>query len=112
MRVGIYVQAAKAEEKTGISSHVIGLVNALLSEHTDFEFFLYYQHDIFSKDDFSWLTTLGNVKKRPLLFPKSWVEDRPRLWWNLYLPLYLEVLVKIHPKITLQPNNHDFHYFH
>ncbi|PTB93705.1 hypothetical protein C9974_07610 [Marinobacter sp. B9-2] len=86
-RVGIYVEAATAKQKTGISSYVIGLVNALLRENKNIIFYLYYRDNLFYKHDLNWLVASNRVRKRPIWFPISWIDNHPRIWWDFYLPL-------------------------
>lgn len=91
IRVGIYVEVTKTSEKTGISRHVIGLVNALASVASDINFYLYFQRSFFHKCDLDWVAQKSNLIKRPLVFPDGWIENRPRLWWNYYLPFVMRL---------------------
>jgi glycosyltransferase involved in cell wall biosynthesis len=91
IRVGIYVEVTKVNEKTGISRHVIGLVNALALVAPDINFYLYFQRSILRKSDLDWVAQKPNLIKRPCIFPDGWIENRPRLWWNYYLPFLMRV---------------------
>ena len=83
------VHVANVKEKTGISRHVIGLVTSVADMAPEIDFFLYYQSNPWSKADTSWIPSRNNLIQRPVWFPKAWLENRPRLWWDFYLPFRL-----------------------
>jgi glycosyltransferase involved in cell wall biosynthesis len=87
LKIGIYIEAVKVSSKTGISRHIIGLVEALVKENSENFYCLYYQADFFEKEKLNWLRDLQNVKLRPLHFPSAWLTEHPTLWWKYYLPL-------------------------
>jgi hypothetical protein len=61
LKIGIYIEAVKVSSKTGISRHIIGLVEALVKENSDNLYYLYYQADPFEKEKLNWLRGLQNV---------------------------------------------------
>jgi glycosyltransferase involved in cell wall biosynthesis len=87
LKIGIYIEAVKVSSKTGISRHIIGLVEALVKESSGNFYYLYYQADPFEKEKLNWLSDLQNVKLRSLPFPSAWLTEHPTLWWKYYLPL-------------------------
>lgn len=89
LRVGIYIEPVKVSAKTGISRHIIGLVEALVNLNHDTHYYLYYQADLLGQTHLNWLNTQQNVTHRGLRFPKNWLSERPSLWWKHYLPFHL-----------------------
>lgn len=90
-RVGIYIEVLKAAEKTGIGRYVEGLVKSLaMQDHDSTQYFLYFQVPIIGAYDDILIVQAPNVHKRPVRFPISWMNERPRLWWDYYLPYVLE----------------------
>ncbi|MCF2947752.1 glycosyltransferase family 4 protein [Paraglaciecola aquimarina] len=87
LKIGIYIEAVKVSSKTGISRHIIGLVEALVNENSLHEYYLYYQIDLFEKETLNWLNEVPQVTLRPLRFPNKWIAEHPTLWWKYYLPL-------------------------
>jgi glycosyltransferase involved in cell wall biosynthesis len=87
LRIGIYIEAVKVSSKTGISRHIIGLVEALIKENSANVYYLYFQINLFEKEKLNWLSGRPNVKLRPLAFPSTWLAEHPTLWWKYYLPL-------------------------
>lgn len=87
LRIGIYIEAVKVSSKTGISRHIIGLVEALVKENSGNLYYLYYQVNLFEKEKLNWLRGLPNIKLRPLPFPSTWLTEHPTIWWKYYLPL-------------------------
>jgi glycosyltransferase involved in cell wall biosynthesis len=87
LKIGIYIEAVKVSSKTGISRHIIGLVEALVKENSGNIYYLYYQTNLFEKVKLNWLRDLQNVRLRPLPFPSTWIAEHPTLWWKYYLPL-------------------------
>jgi glycosyltransferase involved in cell wall biosynthesis len=91
LRIGIYIEPVKASDKTGISRYIIGLVESLVNLDKENTYYLYYQTSVVKKEALNWLNDLPNVKHRPLRFPHKWLGDRPRLWWQFYLPIFLSI---------------------
>lgn len=98
MRIGIYIEPVKVSDKTGISRYIIGLVESLVSLDKDNIYYLYYQTNLLNKEVVDWLNDCPNVRHKPLRFPQKWLGDRPRLWWQFYLPfvLYLNKIDVFH----------------
>jgi len=90
MKIGIYIEVVKASEKTGISRYVIGLINALSKIDTENEYLLYFQSPFFGEVPSFELELADNFNLRPVRFPLKWMNERPRLWWNYYLPFILD----------------------
>jgi glycosyltransferase involved in cell wall biosynthesis len=86
MKIGIYIEVLKATEKTGIGRYVEGLIKSLSEIDSKNEYLLYYQSPLFSKAQVLNLTKGSNFKLRPIRFPTVWFDERPRLWWDYYLP--------------------------
>jgi glycosyltransferase involved in cell wall biosynthesis len=91
LRIGIYIEPVKASDKTGISRYIIGLVESLVNLDKENTYYLYYQTSVVKKETLNWLNDLPNVRHRPLRFPHKWLGDRPRLWWQFYLPFFLSI---------------------
>jgi glycosyltransferase involved in cell wall biosynthesis len=89
LRIGIYIEPVKASDKTGISRYIIGLVESLVNLDKENTYYLYYQTSLVKKETLNWLNDQPNVRHRPLRFPHKWLGDRPRLWWQFYLPFFL-----------------------
>lgn len=91
MKVGIYCEVAKDVKPTGIGLHVRHLVRRLGAIDAETEYLLYYPRDLTGPDaGLAGLDGLGpNVRPRPVRFPGGWPGDRPRLWWDHYLPRVL-----------------------
>lgn len=98
LRIGIFIEPVKVSDKTGISRYIIGLVESLVSLDKENTFYLYYQTNLVKKEILNWLNDQPNVRHRPLRFPHKWIGDRPRLWWQFYLPfrLYLDKIDVFH----------------
>ena len=98
LRIGIYIEPVKVSDKTGISRYIIGLVESLVSLNTNNIYYLYYQTNLLNKEIVDWLNDCSNVRHKPLRFPQTWLGDRPRLWWQFYLPfrLYLDKIDVFH----------------
>lgn len=86
MRIGIYIEILKSPEKTGIGRYIEGLIKSLSEIDVNNEYFLYYQVPLFSNSVEINLTKGSNFKLRPVKFPTKWFDERPRLWWDYYLP--------------------------
>jgi glycosyltransferase involved in cell wall biosynthesis len=86
MKIGIYIEVLKSAEKTGIGRYIEGLIKSLSEIDSDNEYLLYYQTPLFSKPLEINLTKGPNFKLRPVKFPTKWFDERPRLWWDYYLP--------------------------
>jgi glycosyltransferase involved in cell wall biosynthesis len=91
LRIGIYIEPVKVSDKTGISRYIIGLVESLIQLDKHNTYYLYYQTNVFNKHTINWLDTTPNVVHRPLRFPHNWLGERPRLWWQYYLPFFLSL---------------------
>jgi len=91
LRIGIYIEPVKVSDKTGISRYIIGLVETLIQLDKHNTYYLYYQTNVFNKHTIDWLDTAPNVIHRPLRFPHNWLGERPRLWWQYYLPFFLHL---------------------
>jgi glycosyltransferase involved in cell wall biosynthesis len=89
LRIGIYIEPVKVSDKTGISRYIIGLVESLVNLDKENIYYLYYQTSLVKKESLNWLNDQPNVKHRPLRFPHKWLGDRPRIWWQIYLPFFL-----------------------
>lgn len=89
MRIGIYIESVKASHKTGVSRYVIGLVEALLKEAPEHQYYLYYQKETLFSQSLSWLNDKKNVHHRKIYSPTSIAESRPRLWWDYVLPFFI-----------------------
>jgi len=86
VKIGIYIEVLKAEEKTGIGRYIEGLIKSLSKIDNQNEYFLYYQVPLLGKTKDIELETSHNFKLRPVRFPSKWFDERPRLWWDHYLP--------------------------
>jgi glycosyltransferase involved in cell wall biosynthesis len=86
MKIGIYIEVLKSSEKTGIGRYIEGLIKSLSEIDSKNEYLLYYQVPLFSKPLEMNLTKGFNFKLRPVTFPTVWFDERPRLWWDYYLP--------------------------
>ncbi|MFN7915931.1 MAG: glycosyltransferase family 1 protein [Vicinamibacterales bacterium] len=87
MRVGIYIDVALDDRPTGIGRHVIALVQALAQLDTTNEYLLYFPSGSGTvPDTYRHFPTQANVRPRPVRFPRAWVTERPRIWWNWALP--------------------------
>jgi len=91
LRIGIYIEPVKVSDKTGISRYIIGLVETLIQLDKHNTYYLYYQTNVFNKHTIDWLDTAPNVVHSPLRFPHNWLGERPRLWWQYYLPFFLQL---------------------
>lgn len=90
MRVGIYVQVACSVNPTGIGKHVIRLVNALAAQDCSNSYLLYYASPVLGRaDSLMFCPTSPNFRARPVRFPTNWIYERPRVWWDHYLPRIL-----------------------
>ena len=89
MRIGIYIEAVKAKSKTGISRYVIGLVEALINEAPDNEYFLYYQKEKLFEPKLKWLSDRKCVKHRAIFSPGNLANNRPRVWWDYFLSFHI-----------------------
>lgn len=89
MKIGIYCETAKVSNRTGISRYVIGLVEALLRENKENTLYLYYQSDCLFSKPLAWLESHPKVKHRPIYSPGNLASNRPRLWWDYWLPFYI-----------------------
>ena len=98
MRIGIYIEPVKVSDKTGISRYIIGLVEALINLDKHNIYYLYYQTDLLNRQNIDWLNNYSNIRHKPLRFPHKWLGDRPRIWWQFYLPfrLYLDKIDVFH----------------
>jgi glycosyltransferase involved in cell wall biosynthesis len=98
LRIGIYIEPVKVSDKTGISRYIIGLVESLVSLDKDNIYYLYYQTNLLNKEVIDWLNDCPNTRHKPLRFPQKWLSERPRLWWQFYLPfvLYLDKIDVFH----------------
>jgi glycosyltransferase involved in cell wall biosynthesis len=91
LRIGIYIEPVKVSDKTGISRYIIGLVESLVNLDKENTYYLYYQTSLVKRVTLNWLNDQPNVRHRPLRFPHKWLGDRPRLWWQFYLPFFLYI---------------------
>jgi glycosyltransferase involved in cell wall biosynthesis len=90
MRIGIFVDVARDAQLRGVGYHVQSLVTALSAIDRTNEYLLYYPRDLSGPDSRPWpLPDGGNFRRRPVRFPANWVNDRPRAWWQYYLPWVL-----------------------
>jgi glycosyltransferase involved in cell wall biosynthesis len=90
MRIGIYVEVAKDKQPTGIGLHVRNLVQSLADLDDENEYLLYYQQNLLGRSGgFPHRPDRANFRLRPVRFPGGWLSDRPRLWWDWYLPRVL-----------------------
>lgn len=90
MRIGIYVEVATGERPTGIGKHIISLVSALATIDSSNQYLLYHSTPVWGrKEQLSFCPTQTNIRSRPVRFPRQWIYERPRLWWNKYLPAVL-----------------------
>lgn len=89
MKIGIYCETVKATNKTGISRYVIGLVEALLREAPENDYYLYYQKQSVFESKMPWLLNQKNVKHRAIYSPTNLSSNRPRLWWDYVLPFHI-----------------------
>lgn len=89
MKIGIYIEVLKASEKTGIGRYVEGLIKALAEIDSTNEYFLYYQTPILGNKPTFDLKIGKNFTLRPIKFPNKWFDERPRLWWDHYLPFII-----------------------
>jgi glycosyltransferase involved in cell wall biosynthesis len=88
MRIGIFAQPAFQRQQTGVGGYTTGLIKALLSLETDDLFFLYYrrtQERTIAASGFN----DRRVRLRGLIFPE--IDQRPRWWWDFYLPVRLKM---------------------
>lgn len=91
MKIGIYIEVLKASEKTGIGRYVEGLIKALSNIDAINEYFLYYQAPLFGEQPAFDIPIGKNFTLRPVKFPSKWFDERPRLWWDHYLPLIINI---------------------
>ncbi len=90
MRIGIYVDVARDAKPTGIGKHVLHLIQALADLDQTNEYWLYYPSRAWGKaDEFPHCPKQANFRSRPVRFPRRWEVDRPRVWWQYYLPWVL-----------------------
>lgn len=90
MRIGIYADVARDAKPTGIGLHVRELVRALADVDTTNQYLLYYpSRNGEPVDAFPDLQLEDNFRARPVRFPQAWQWDRPRIWWQWYLPWIL-----------------------
>ena len=91
VKIGIYIEVLKASEKTGIGRYVEGLIKALSNIDTTNEYFLYYQAPLFGEQPAFDIKTGKNFTFRAVKFPNKWFDERPRLWWDHYLPFIINL---------------------
>jgi glycosyltransferase involved in cell wall biosynthesis len=92
MRIGIYVDVAKADQPSGIGYHILHLLRALSDLDQANEYYLYYQCGLWqNKNVFPHCPRQLNFRCRPVRAPASCAEEHPTLWWNYYLPFLLKV---------------------
>jgi glycosyltransferase involved in cell wall biosynthesis len=89
MRVGIYVETAKGDRPTGIGRHVLNLLSALAQVDDQTEYLLYYASKLRGEPPFQHGPPQANFRARPVRVPGNWQWNRPRLWWDLWLPRVL-----------------------
>lgn len=90
-RIGIYIEVLKSTEKTGIGRYVEGLVKSLsLQNKSSTKYLLYYQTPLIGQQKPFFEFQASNIQMRPVRFPDKWMNERPRLWWDYYLPFVLE----------------------
>lgn len=90
-RVGLYIEVLKSPEKTGIGRYIEGLVKSLSKQSGNTTmYFLYYQAPLLNAGKTFFEFEASNVHMRPVRFPSNWMNERPRLWWDYYLPFVLE----------------------
>lgn len=90
MKIGIYIEVLKAKEKTGIGRYIEGLIKSLSEIDSENQYFLYYQAPVIGKPLEIDLEKGANFTLRPVRFPSKWFDERPRLWWDYYLPFVCE----------------------
>jgi len=91
MKIGIYVETAKDAEPTGIGLHVRNLLDALAALDGDNEYLLYHQRNLTQrKSHLPFVPEQRNFQARPVRAPARWQWNRPRLWWDWYLPRILK----------------------
>lgn len=91
MRIGMYVDVARDEKPTGIGKHVLHLLESLAQADQDNEYLLYYPSQPWgSAPRFPHCPEQANFRARPVRFPTRWDVERPRLWWQWYLPWVLK----------------------
>jgi glycosyltransferase involved in cell wall biosynthesis len=87
MRIGIYVETAKAEQPSGIGLHVRNLIHALAEVDGRHDYFLYYPRGLREvAGSFPHQPKRPNFHCRPVRFPAGWQEEHPSLWWKWFLP--------------------------
>jgi glycosyltransferase involved in cell wall biosynthesis len=90
MRIGIYVETAKSTQPTGIGLHVRHLVRCLGEIDTENEYLLYYLRPLLSESKvLPYCPPRKNFRLRPVRFPRIWLDQHPRLWWDWVLPRVL-----------------------
>jgi glycosyltransferase involved in cell wall biosynthesis len=124
MRIGIYAELAKDEKPTGIGLHVRNLLDALAHIDRENEYLLYYQQAVLGRRTIpSHLPQQPNFRPRPIRFPARWISDRPRLWWDWYLPWVIRRdrvdifhgpnhFLPVHDRGRNVVTIHDLAYFH
>jgi glycosyltransferase involved in cell wall biosynthesis len=87
MKIGIYVEAAKGQLR-GIGYHIQQLVYGLSRYDSSNEYFLYYQGEVKkrSENTYDCCPNQANFRLRPVMYPQSWVEKHPTLWWKYVMP--------------------------
>jgi glycosyltransferase involved in cell wall biosynthesis len=90
MRIGIYAETAKGAKPTGIGRHVQNLVRALAELDSDNEYLLYCARPALGRCE-GWpeVPRQANFRLRSVRVPSRWQWNRPRVWWDWYLPQVL-----------------------
>jgi glycosyltransferase involved in cell wall biosynthesis len=91
MKIGLYIDVLKAQEKTGIGRYVEGLIKSLVKLENDSQYILYYQEPLFDSLSIDIDIQSPKIKLRPIKFPSQWFDKRPRLWWDYYLPFIAQL---------------------
>lgn len=88
MKIGIYAQPLISKQPTGIGRYTFGLIQQLLRYAENSKFYLYYCK---GSSDARLPSELlrSNVVDRG--FRLALVDDHPRWWWNVYLPIRLKL---------------------
>jgi glycosyltransferase involved in cell wall biosynthesis len=90
LKIGIYIEVLKDSEKTGIGRYVQGLIKSLDLVSNNNEYFLYFQSPFLGSAPVIDVILSNRVTLRPVRFPFNWINERPRLWWDYYLPFVLQ----------------------
>jgi glycosyltransferase involved in cell wall biosynthesis len=90
MRIGIYAETACDLKPTGIGLHVRELLRALSEIDRQNTYLVYYPAGLQTAGEaLAGLQLGGNFRPRPVRFPRNWHQERPRVWWQWYLPWVL-----------------------